>query len=184
MTASAVLLAGGKSTRMGRDKAFLEFGGRPLWQHQIETLRQLAPAQLLLSGPARPEWVELELVADEATNAGPLAGIAAALRKCLTSHLVVLAIDLPKMKPEFLRSLLASCGSESGIVPQAAEGFEPLAAVYPASCLQAAEAALRDRRLSLQHFVQDGIDQGWLQARTISAAEYPLFLNLNSPADL
>ena len=53
MRCSAVLLAGGKSSRMGRDKAFLEIEGEPLWQRQLATLRRLAPEQLMISGPLR-----------------------------------------------------------------------------------------------------------------------------------
>ncbi len=81
---------------MGRDKAFLEIEGQPLWRRQIETLRAAVARQLMISGPPREEWRECEIVADEIAEAGPLAGVAAALRKCITPRLVVLAVDLPQ----------------------------------------------------------------------------------------
>ena len=65
MRFSAVLLAGGKSSRMGSDKAFLEIEGEPLWQRQLATLRGLSPGQLMISGPRREEWDEYEIVTDE-----------------------------------------------------------------------------------------------------------------------
>jgi molybdopterin-guanine dinucleotide biosynthesis protein A len=184
MRCSAVLLAGGKSSRMGRDKAFLEIAGEPLWQRQLATLRHLAPEQLMVSGPGREEWSEYEIVADECADAGPLAGLAAALRKCATPRLVVLAIDLPEMTTDFLRSLLHLCSDHQGVVPRRSDRFEPLAAVYPAGCAALAEAALRDGDFSMQRFVRRALEQDLLLERSISEAETVLFANLNTPADL
>lgn len=184
MRFSAVLLAGGKSSRMGRDKAFLEIGGEPLWRRQRKILRQLGPAQLMISGPRREEWSNCDVVCDEIENAGPLAGVAAALANCTSSHLVVLAIDLPRMSSNFLQLLLALCGPNRGAVPRRANGFEPLAAVYPASCAIAANAVLQGGEFSMQSFVRKGMDESWLVAREISTAEDSLFINLNTPADL
>jgi molybdopterin-guanine dinucleotide biosynthesis protein A len=184
MRCSAVLLAGGKSSRMGRDKAFLEINGQPLWRRQMEKLCQLRPEQIMVSGPPRNEWSDCEVVSDEVENAGPLGGVAAALGKCTTSHLVVLAVDLPMMTSNFLQSLLELCGGDWGAVPRNADDFEPLAAVYPASCAFLANAALRSGGFSLQSFVRRGMSEKWLVERKISAAEALLFTNLNRPADL
>lgn len=169
---------------MGRDKAFLEIGGEPLWRRQLEKLRQLTPAQLMVSGPPRREWSDCEVVPDEVENAGPLAGLAAALGKCTTAHLVVLAIDLPMMTSNFLRLLVTLCDENGGVVPRDANGFEPLAAVYPASCAIVANAALCAGEFSMQSFVRRGMDESWLMARDISTAEASLFTNLNTPNDL
>jgi molybdopterin-guanine dinucleotide biosynthesis protein A len=179
---SAVLLAGGKSSRMGRDKTQLEVQGEPLLTHQIETLRRLSPEQLFLSGPLSDP--RCETIADELAGAGPLAGIALALRKCSSSHLVVLAIDLPMMTTVFLRSLLHLCREQKGVVPRRDQRFEPLAAVYPKSSAPLAAAALQNGDFSLQSFVQAGVSQDLLLVRKISDDEAPLFTNLNTPADL
>jgi molybdopterin-guanine dinucleotide biosynthesis protein A len=181
---SAVLLAGGKSSRMGRDKAFLEIDGKLLWRRQMEKLHQLRPVQIMLSGPQRNEWSDYTIVADEIENAGPLAGVAAALQRCTALHLVVLAVDLPMMTSEFLQSLLELCSDDRGVVPRNANGFEPLAAVYPASCAFLASMALRSGDFSLQSFVRKGVSKKILVERTIAATELPLFTNLNRPADL
>ena len=184
MRCSAVLLAGGKSSRMGCEKAFLEIAGEPLWRRQLATLGQLSPAQLMVSGPFRQEWSEYEIVADEFAGAGPLAGIAAALRKCTTPRLVVLAVDLPEMTTDFLRSLLQLCGERKGVVPRRSDFFEPLAAVYPAACAALAVAALREGDFSMQRFVRRAQEQDLLLERILSDAETVLFANLNTPADL
>ncbi|MGH8091845.1 MAG: molybdenum cofactor guanylyltransferase [Chthoniobacterales bacterium] len=184
MRCSAVLLAGGKSSRMGSDKAFLEFDGKPLWRRQIETLRRLGPEQLMISGPRRTEWNAYEIVADDVVDAGPLAGVAAALQKCSKPLLAVLAVDLPWMTADFLRSVLALCGDGRGAVPRSAHGFEPLAALYPANCASQAAAALRSGDFSMQNFIRRAIEQGLLVEREISEEETLLFTNLNTPADL
>ena len=117
-------------------------------------------------------------------DAGPLAGVAAALRKCVTPRLIVLAIDLPEMTTDFLRSLLQLCGDRKGVVPHRPDRFEPLAAVYPAGCAALAEAALRAGNFSMQRFVRRAWEQDLLLERAISDAETVLFANLNTPADL
>ena len=182
MRCGALLLAGGKSSRMRRDKALLEIDGKPLWQHQLATLQKLSPEQLMLSGPYRKEG-DYEIVTDELPNAGPLAGVAAALRRCRAPRLVVLAVDLPDMTAEFLRSLLDDCGPSFGIVPRSPNGFEPLAAIYPVGCGSCAMAALHDGQFSMQNFVRRALEQGWLRERALLPAELSLFTNLNTPAD-
>ena len=169
---------------MGRDKALLEIEGELLWRRQLATLQQLSPEQLMLSGPRRDGWSEDEIVSDVVVDAGPLAGVAAALQKCKTPHLVVLAIDLPRMTADFLRSLLTLCDDDRGAVPRTAGGFEPLAAVYPASCAALAAAALRSADFSMQSFVREAMKLHLLVERRIFAAETPLFTNLNTPAEL
>jgi molybdopterin-guanine dinucleotide biosynthesis protein A len=183
MRHSAVLLAGGKSSRMGRDKASLEITGRPLWRRQIETLRALFPEQLMISGPPREAWSEFEIVADVIAGAGPLAGIATALRKCSSRHLVVLAVDLPAMSADFLRSLLARCSDDQGVVPLSSRGFEPLAAVYPVRCVALAATNLMSRDFSMESFVRGALRKKLVHEHAISPPEEHLFANLNTPTD-
>jgi molybdopterin-guanine dinucleotide biosynthesis protein A len=168
---------------MGRDKAFLEFEGEPLWQRQVATLRALSPEQLLIAGPRREEWIAFEVIADEIAEAGPLAGVAAALQKCTAPHLVVLAVDLPMVTADFFRALLELCEEEQGVVPTAADATEPLAAIYPIAAFPLATAALRRGEFAMQKFVRDAIAQGLMREREILPEEMELFANLNTPAD-
>lgn len=165
---------------MGRDKALLQIDGVALWQRQVETLRQLNPEQLMISGRAQ---AGCETVLDEFENAGPLAGVAAALRDCVAPRLVVLAVDLPRITAEFLRALL-KCEETAGVVPRGPEFFEPLAAVYSLGCTPLAEAALRCGDFSMQNFVAAAVAQKLVVARSIAPEEAPLFENWNSPENL
>src|ERR1051325_7089337 len=107
MSFSAVLLAGGQSRRMGRDKAMIAFRNAPLWQHQLELLRKLEPAQLLVSAATDPSRrpPDVEFVADAQPSRGPLSGISAALSLVTNDHLLALAVDMPFMTENYLRSL-------------------------------------------------------------------------------
>ena len=187
---AAVLLAGGRSRRMGQDKAMLPLpDGRRLWERQLAVLRALGPAEIFISGPAREGFPsDVPLLADEVPGLGPLAGIAAALKAMHTPRLVVLAVDLPTMTTAFLRGLLEeepAFSSTPGVVPQAADGFfEPLAAVYARPSLPWAEAQLRNGERALQTFVRLLIDKGLAVVHPVADADASLFTNWNQPQDL
>ncbi|MGC9944666.1 MAG: NTP transferase domain-containing protein, partial [Verrucomicrobiota bacterium] len=94
MTLSAILLAGGLSRRMGADKATLLVEGKPLWQRQLQVLSAMRPVALWVSARGVLPWcpLEMEVVLDKAPSRGPLSGVAAALCRLRTSHLLVLAV--------------------------------------------------------------------------------------------
>jgi molybdenum cofactor guanylyltransferase len=183
MKISAVLLAGGKSTRMGRDKADIEIDGEKLWQRQVRILRELSPDELFISGPPRVEWSGLAVVSDAQPGAGPLGGLVASLRHCAHPMLVVLAVDLPRMTSGFLRSLIESCGDSSGVVAKAGDFYEPLAAVYPKACLAIAEDCLASGELAMQRFVARALGAKLLRERVLRDDEKRLFSNVNTPQE-
>jgi len=183
---AAALLAGGRSRRMGTDKAFLEWQGRPLWEHQLEKLRALEPAQLLLSCRAEqlfPSLHDVMPVHDEMENSGPLAGVAACLRACQTPRLLVLGVDLPHMPAEFLHALLADISPNCGAVVKVADHFEPLAAVYPRAMLPLAEEHLSAGRLAMQDFIRRGVELEQMRCADLPV-EAQWFANWNSPKDV
>ena len=182
----AALIAGGKSTRMGRDKRLIELSGRPLWLRQLELLRSLQPDELLISGEEDGPWKDTGqvIVPDAMPDAGPLAGILSVLTATRSPHVLVLAVDLPLMTPDFLRAMLNRCTNSCGVVPSHAGRFEPLAAVYSRNCLGPAARQMHDRDGSLQCFVRGCIRAGLLNQVEISAKELRLFRNLNTPEDL
>src|SRR5262249_20874052 len=115
---TAVLLAGGRSERMGRDKALVEIEGQPLWRRQIALLEALPPAGLIISGPRRAEFAPgTRCIEDSGESRGPLSGVAAALQAATQPHVLVLAVDLPRMSVEFLRHLSDVISPGIGVVP-------------------------------------------------------------------
>jgi molybdopterin-guanine dinucleotide biosynthesis protein A len=100
---SGYVLAGGRSSRMGRDKALLELAGKPLVQRAVETLSQVCDDVFILS--SRPELASFgPLVADTHPGCGPLAGVEAALFHASAVWSLVLAVDMPFVPVAFLRS--------------------------------------------------------------------------------
>ena len=182
---TAVLLAGGKSTRMGRDKAGAIFDGQPLWRRQLATLRALEPAELFISGKADGPYAGagVEILLDHSPGLGPLAGLEAAFRRASHPLVLVLAIDLPALTPGFLASLIQTA-TATGCVPRRAEWFEPLAAVYPRTCLPLVEACLRAADRSMQRFVRLAAAAGLVESRALRPADLALFKNVNLPGDL
>jgi molybdopterin-guanine dinucleotide biosynthesis protein A len=81
---------------MGKDKATLLFCGKPLWQIQLEVLRRLEPAEILISARTDPAWRpdDVQFIADIPPSRGPLSGLAASLATIQTTHLHTLAIDV------------------------------------------------------------------------------------------
>ena len=128
---TAVLFVGGESRRMGADKATLIFEGEPLWSRQLGTLRELSPEKILISARTKPSWCppEIETVLDEPPSRGPLSGLAGALKKITTTHLLVLAVDMPWMTSAHLRWLQSRSVHGVGVMPVLRGHCEPLSAI-------------------------------------------------------
>jgi molybdopterin-guanine dinucleotide biosynthesis protein A len=182
---TAVLLAGGRSRRMGRDKAAVDFGGKPLWQHQLETLQAAGPGEIFVSGPTDGPYAGCRVVSDEHPGLGPLAGLSVALKQAGHELVFVLAIDLPLMTSEFVLELLGEAAERHcGIVPAELGRFHPLAAVYPRDCLGLVNERLHSEDRAMQRFVRIGLERGLLRERPLTAKEAALFENINTPEDL
>ena len=183
LTFSAVLLAGGRSVRMGVDKALLPFTGRELWQRQWTLLDELGVTQKYLSARAEQTWMSegIEVVRDHIANAGPLAGITAAMARATTTHLIVLAVDLPQMQPSWFEMLRDDCAPGIGAVGRHDGFYEPLAAIYPCAMRDAAEQALRSDQRSLQRFIARAGPA--MKSLEIAETQAALFANWNEPGD-
>ena len=96
-----VVLAGGLSSRMGRDKALLPWHGRPLIEHQIDTLRAAGVQDVKVSGD-RPGYPG---VPDPLPHAGPVGGIAGVAAACPDGSLLVVPVDMPRLQPALLARL-------------------------------------------------------------------------------
>ena len=186
LTFSALLLAGGESRRMGSDKATLIFQNEALWRRQLRILRDLAPQKVFVSARTQSAWLpeNTELLLDEPPSRGPLSGLAKALKSMRTSHLVVLAVDMPYVTREQLEFLCSQASAGRGVVPVVGERAEPLAAVYPAEAAREFLAALAGTDFSLQPLVRQLAAAGTMRMVPVSPEEEQLYRSINSPADL
>ncbi len=182
----AVLLAGGRSTRFGSDKAFLDWRGRPLYVAQLRKLAALAPARLWLSCNATQVFPDVlagvERILDDEPDLGPLGGLRAVLRRSEAPLVLVLAVDLPLVESAFLESLLRK---GKGVAGRSDRGWEPLAALYPREVMLALiESSLAAGNRRLQDLLDKAEALGHIEPLLLTDRTLSGFANLNSPDDL
>ncbi|MGE5323818.1 MAG: molybdenum cofactor guanylyltransferase [Actinomycetota bacterium] len=142
------VLAGGKSTRMGRDKAALLLDGRTLLEHALATLGQVCREAVILGSRQLYGGYSAKVVEDIFPGCGPLSGIHAALSHSGTEFNLIIAVDTPFLSAEFL-SFMAERAVTSGAVvctPEIGGYRQPLCSVYSRAFLPIAEAALLGKK--------------------------------------
>lgn len=186
MELSAVILAGGESRRMGRDKAWLHFDGKPLMKLAVEKARQLGIKEVFISGRAGEDYSALEcpVLFDLEPGFGPIGGIERGLHECRSSLLLVLAVDLPRMSPTFLGRMCDVCDRLTGAVPKLNGQLEPLAAIYPKRCHAFAFAALTKSQHSARDFASACLHERAVKVCSVTRGETLNFSNWNRPGDL
>lgn len=183
---TAFLLVGGKSTRMGRDKAFVEFEGKTLLDRALSMLRRVTPEVALVG--ARDRFTGYGAVVEDVfPNAGPLAGIHAALRATQTDMNLLLAVDLPLVSEALLRFLVRRAEKTAALatVPRTSDGWQPLCAVYRRAFAEPAGLALSQGRNKVDALF-DQVLLDVVGERELADAGFSpqAFRNINTPEDL
>jgi len=185
---TSIVLAGGKSLRLGRNKALEEIGGQSLIQRVIERLELLGTEIIVVVAHADqvfPPDSKAKIVVDAYPGKGALGGIYSGLKVASSFHNLVVACDMPFLNIDLLRYLMELSPDFDVVIPRLKVGLEPLHAVYSKRCLDPMEAALGEGRLK----IADAFPT--LRIRYVEQAEvekfdpYRLsFFNINSKADL
>lgn len=183
---SGLVLAGGRSRRMGREKALVDFDGQPLVKRVADRLARVADPVLVATGnPGRLGHLGYQELADVASGCGPLGGLVAGLEASPHELVAVVAVDMPHLSPELLELLVSVRRGEDAVVPLGSTGLEPLHAVYSTSALPSMREALARGRYGLQQLLSH------LRVREVPASEWaaatvdPRFaFNINRPEDL
>jgi molybdopterin-guanine dinucleotide biosynthesis protein A len=182
---TAFVLAGGKSSRMGSDKAFLRLGDETLLARALKAAGSVA-AEVLIVGDAKKLAGFGRVVEDLYRDRGPLGGIHAALAGSTTELSLMLAVDLPFVGPRFLQYLLLRARESGALVtvPRADSGLQPLCAVYRRGFAKVAEQSLLEGK--------NKIDSLFTRVKTCVIEENELarvgfsgemFRNLNTPEE-
>lgn len=186
MNLCAVILAGGESRRMGRDKAWLDVGGQSLLTRALSTVRDSGIEEVLISGRAGVDYSPLRcpVLFDLEPGCGPLSGIERALEAASAPLLLVLAVDLPNMTAAFLRKLAGRCDPLTGAVPKLSGQLEPLAAIYPKRCrFIALDCLLRCRRAA-RNFADACLREHAVRTFAVARTDIGCFENWNKPSDV
>ena len=179
-----MVLAGGRSRRMGRDKALLEHDGVALVDRAAATLGQLCGEVLIASGDGARLGRAGE-IADALPDAGPLGGLLAALDVARSPLVAVVAVDMPHASAEVLRLLAAALDGADAAVPVVESRAHPLHAVYDVGGADALRAYLSNGGRAVMGFL-DTITVRWCGPEVWSAAdrEGDFATNLNRPDEM
>lgn len=183
MPATAFVVAGGRSQRMGRDKALLPWAGTTLIRHALFRLQAVAGDVRILCG-AEPRYADygVPVHTDVVKDAGPLGGVHAGLLNLGAPLGLFLGVDTPFVPPALLGALLAAAEDYDAVVPVVAGRPEPLCAVYRRTCLEPVQRCLDTGGRKMTSFWPE------IRVRTIGQDELAafgdpveLFRNLNTP---
>ncbi|MBI2517807.1 MAG: molybdenum cofactor guanylyltransferase [Opitutae bacterium] len=178
------VLAGGKSSRMGRNKALLRVDGQPLWRRQLGVLAQAGAKPVLLVQAPGQRALRRRVVRDTVCDAGPLAGLHAALSACEPPWLAVLAVDMPGIDADWFGRLARHCHVDRGAVVRTPDGYEPLAAIYPRAALPEIVKRLAAEKFSLQQLLTTLVRRGLMTSVPLRRADQARVANWNTPADV
>lgn len=203
MLASGVILAGGASRRMGRDKAWVELGGRALVQRVMDSLSTVCQEIVVVANTQEPyRQFDVQLTQDIIPGKGSLGGIYSGLHLARYDRAIVVACDMPFLNPALLGYMLTLADEYDVVIPSARDeskpkewttrrltaknsDLHPLHAVYSKNCLDPIAARLKTDDLRLIGFYPD------VQVRIVSTVEVEQFdpkhlslFNANTPEQL
>jgi len=173
------VLTGGRSRRMGRDKALLEIEGASLVERTARMVRAAAGNATLVGAPERYAALGWPVVADLVADSGPLGGLHTALENTRADWNLVVACDMPGLTADFLARLLAAAQASGAVclVPETSSGLHPLCAVYHRRARAAVASAVIHKSLKMHDLL-----------KTLGAVAWPvkegrLLENVNTPAE-
>jgi molybdopterin-guanine dinucleotide biosynthesis protein A len=179
------ILAGGASRRMGSDKAFVEVGGVAMIRRVIAAAAGCEP---IVIAPRTPPYLALgvPVYEDRLPGMGPLSGLHAAFAVTAADRVVLVACDLPLVRPELIRWLVGRDDWEGDALIPTVGGYEQgLLAVYRRAGVERVEAAMRRGGVQFDTF-RRGLKVATVGEREVSAVDADLrsFLNMNRPEDI
>ncbi len=152
MTISGVIQAGGKSTRMGRNKAVLEIGGKRLIDRLVDGLQQIFPEVIIVANtPDLYENLGVRVVPDLIPGKGSLGGIYTATAVASHPWAFVMACDMPFFNPGLIRYLATLTEGWDAVIPYT-DDWEPLYALYAKTCLHQIERLIQSGNLKISRF--------------------------------
>ncbi len=183
---SAVILAGGRSTRLGRNKAFLEVNSRPLIERIVETVAQLSQEVIIVANEVDSyDQFEALVVGDVYPGRAALGGIFSGLRAATNHRVLVVACDMPFLNLSLLRYMYRLAPQYDVVIPRLGRLTEALHAIYSQDCLPFIQRQLQAGDLRVSHLYPH------VRVRYVDRDEIDLFdpdhlsfFNINSQADL
>ena len=183
---NGIILAGGKSRRLGIDKTVLEIAGKRLLRIVMETVRNVADDLIIVTNaPHLFQGLPARLTGDVEPGAGPLGGILSGLLVSSEPYSLVVGCDMPFLNAELLAYLRGCVEDYDVVMPEAGGNLEPLHAVYSKACIEPIQTLLAQRNFTVIDLMNE------VRVRYVSEEEIDrfdptrlTFFNINTPQDL
>lgn len=182
MQITGIILAGGKSNRMGTDKSLLEINGKTLLQRAIDICLPVCKTILISSNNTVHEEFGFKIIPDEIQNCGPIGGIYSSLKKSETEWNIVLSVDAAFVEQEFIQYLISEIDACDAIIPIHEKGKEPLIALYHKNSLEAIKK-MHDSGNYKMHNLLNEINTKYVNSQNWVEQFPKIFRNLNRPED-
>ncbi|MCB0448954.1 MAG: molybdenum cofactor guanylyltransferase [Confluentibacter sp.] len=178
---TGIILSGGKSSRMGTDKGFLLFEGKPFIHYSIEALKPFVCNTIIVSNNKEYDVFGLNRIEDIFENAGPLAGIYSGLKHASTAYNLVLSCDIPLINSTILQKLINAVDAVSNVIQIQSQGNNmPLIALYKKPCENQFLKLLNEGERRLQF----AVNQCQVKNVVLSSEEELFTKNINTPEAL
>ena len=185
MSVTAAIMAGGKSKRMGQDKAWIELDGEPIIRRVANVLAQVADEVIVVANDPRYAALGLRVVADRFPDGGALGGIATGVSAATHDRVLVAACDMPFLSAEVWRVLLDHRYEADVVIPRIGGEYETFHALYTKACVAPMERALSAGKMRVISFFDEVRVQA-IDERELRVADPTLrsFTNVNTPEEL
>lgn len=187
MEATGIILAGGKSSRMGTNKALLSIDGKSVIEHVVAELDSIVNNIIIVTNSFEDyAFLNLPMVEDEWKDMGPLAGIHAGLSATKTEHNLLVACDMPFISARLGSVLLGQLTEYQVAIPKISDKIHPLFAAYRKEVKEEAKAALEQKQLRIREMFRNIhvkiMNEIELNDYGIKLSESDLF-NMNHPEE-
>lgn len=183
---SGIILAGGKSSRLGQNKALIEFEGEPVIQRVVYALQPLVDEIVLATNtPECFAFLGLRMVADVYVDSGALGGLHAGLSAIQSEYGLTVGCDMPFLNIDLLQYMLLHTMDYDIVMPRIDDFYEPLHAIYARRCLPAIEHSIQSGQRRLLSFASQ-MNVWYIGGDEIDRfdPQHLSFFNINSPDDV
>jgi molybdopterin-guanine dinucleotide biosynthesis protein A len=192
---SAIVLAGGFSSRFGQDKGVLELANKPLIKHVVDAVKPIVDEVIVVANSQEriAKYVEIvaadvRFVVDSGEQNGPLVGALTGFESAHGKYALLLPFDMPFVSREVVSLLFELCLNKAAVVPRWPDGkVEPLHAVYQTNvALDAARSAMDEGKMDMQAVVERMRGVRYVSTLVIHQLDpdFRTFFNINTPVDL
>jgi molybdenum cofactor guanylyltransferase len=185
MQITGILLAGGKSSRIGAEKGLLKWKGRYLAEFSLDILSQVFKKVIISS--SNPEYLKFgcDIYEDEYKNIGPISGIYTGLKRSSTTYTFFLACDMPFIQAKLIQFICSFYQDSSAVIPVSNTGIEPLCALYSKDCIPVIEEMIQKKEYKLNLIASKINSIKLLKVSDMAEFYQPnSFVNINTIEDL